>query len=113
MVVTCSLLCRARAIRRRSGWAFERDTSESLRIVGAWKSQKFESLTETIGANSAENLIQTQIFSTMKNKKKQRERLGQTSFERPVEYSKPSKNGMEKMNGNGAPKSMEKSNGKR
>src|SRR5271170_6498441 len=49
----------------------------------------------------------------MKNKKKQRERLSKTSFERPEEYWKPSKNGMETMNGNGVPKSVDKSNRKR
>jgi hypothetical protein len=49
----------------------------------------------------------------MKNKKKQRERLSQTGFERPVEHSKRSKNGMETMNGNGVLKSADKSNGKR
>jgi hypothetical protein len=72
--------------------------------------------TETIGADSPAQggkFNQTQIFSTMKNKKKQRERLGQTSFERPVEYLKPSKSGMETMNVNGVPKSVEKWNGKR
>jgi hypothetical protein len=47
-------------------------------------------------------------FSTMKNK-----RLCQTAFGRPTEYSKPSKNGLEAMNGNGVPKSVDKLNGKR
>src|SRR5277367_4286227 len=49
----------------------------------------------------------------MKNKKKQRERLGQTAFDRPEEYSKVSVNSPQKANGNGVGRNVEKSDAKR
>ena len=50
----------------------------------------------------------------MKNKKKQRERLGQTGFDRPEEYSKVSVNSPQKANnGNGVGRNVEKSDAKR
>jgi hypothetical protein len=49
----------------------------------------------------------------MKNKKKQRERLGQTTFERRTEYPKPSMNGAQSANGNGVVKSPDKPSVKR
>jgi len=49
----------------------------------------------------------------MKNKKKQRERLGRTTFEQPADYFKSSTNGAQSANGNGVVKTAEKSKSKR
>ena len=60
-----------------------------------------------------QKFAQPQLSSPMKNKKKQRQRLGQTTFARPAEYSKSSMNGAQSTNGNGVVKSPDKSSGKR